>query len=94
MQRLMVYVLLIYLIVFLIGMNFVLKAITFGLLGSELAIVALVVLLPALFLLIYFFRANIGSLEDYEKALHYLIYISLAVSVAFTVVIIIPVIYS
>jgi len=94
MQRLMVYVLAIYLLVLLIGMNFVLKAITFGLLGAELAIVALVVLLPALFLLVYFFRANIGSLEDHEKALHWLIYISLAVSVVFVVAVIIPVIYS
>ena len=90
----MVYVLAIYLLVLLIGMNFVLKAITFGLLGAELAIVALVVLLPALFLLVYFFRANIGSLEDHEKALHWLIYISLAVSVVFVVAVIIPVIYS
>ncbi len=94
MQRFIVYVLLIYLIVFLLGMNFFFTAITFGLFGAELLLSGFITLLPAIFLLIYFFRANIGSLEDHEKALHYLIYISLAVAVAFTVAIIVPVIYS
>ncbi|MBI4170686.1 MAG: hypothetical protein HY514_03255 [Candidatus Aenigmarchaeota archaeon] len=94
MQRFMAYALLLYVIIFALGMNFVLAGISLGLLGSELLLFAFVTLLPALFLLIYKFRFNISSLEAHERALHVLIYLSLAIAVVVTAVLIVPTIYS
>ncbi len=90
----MAYALLIYVVILALGMNFVLTGISLGLLGSELLLFAFVTLLPALFLLLYRFRFNIGNLERYEKALHILIYVSLAIDVVMISVFIVPTIYS
>lgn len=93
MQRFMIYVLLIYIVALALGMNFFLAALSFGLLGWELMLVLLITLLPAFSLLIYFFRANIADLENHERALHYLIYITLGIAVIFVSVVIVPAIY-
>jgi hypothetical protein len=90
MQRFMIYVLMIYAIIFLLGMNFFLVGLELDLLGSELLLFLLVTILPGIFILVYAFKANIGNLEKHEKALHYLIYIALTVAVAVVSVIVTP----
>ncbi len=93
MQRFMIYVLAIYLVILALGMNFVLTGISLGLLGPDLILVFLITLLPALSLLIYFFRANIGNLESHERALHYLIYVTLGIAVIFISLVVVPALY-
>jgi len=93
MQRFILYVLAIYLVLLALGLNFFFTGVSLGLFNNQLALFGLVTILPALFLLVYFFRTNISNLEDHEKALHYLIYISLAVDVAMTSVFVVPVLY-
>lgn len=94
MQRFMIYALMIYIVVLALGMNFVLTGLSLGIAGGELLLFLLVTLLPAIFLLIYVFRFNIGSLESHERALHYLIYASLAVAVVFFSLTVVPVLYA
>ena len=90
MNRQMIYALAAYLFAFLVGMNIFVSGIAMGLAGGEFFAYTLPTFVPAVFFIIYFFRANIGNLERHEKLLQFLIYASVVFALLINSIFFIP----
>lgn len=92
MQRLMVYVLFLYAIVLAFNIHFFLTALSVGLAETEFFLLFLVSIIPAVLLVIYYFRERIGFYR--EGLLRYLIYITFFITAFLTAFLIIPTVYA
>ena len=89
----LVYLFIVYIVALLYGMNFILSNLSFGMLTSDFWLLALIIVLPILFLLLRFFRYSIGFLEDKVKLLRYLFMIFAAIAIVVILFFIVPISY-
>ncbi len=83
-----------YLFALLVGLNVFFTALSLGLGGWEFLFYLLPTFVPALFLALYFFRGNIGNLDNHEKWILLLFYLTTALAVIMNAIFLLPALFA